>query len=1143
MRTLTTLLLLFLSLQIAKAQYISTSVNNDITAIEVLSDNGHEVVVKATMGPLQQREVTTPRGLAIIPNLSKGTPLLERGMPDLPKLTASVIIPEQGISTVTIIDAHYTEFHNISVAPSKGNLYRNQNPSSIPYTYGPVYGQDAFFPAQLATLRDPFILRDQRGLSVVFNPMQYNPVTRVLRVYQDITVSVRTSGNGGINTIDREVIPERTSVEYRSTYARHFLNYSPSSSRYTAIPDEGDLLIVCHPAFMDEMEPFVAWKRQKGIPTSIVSFASVGTTAAQLKDYVAQHYANNGLTFLLLVGDFEQIPAVETAYGFSDNAFGYISGDDAYPEIIVGRFSAETGTHVTTMVNRSIRYEKFAQTDSGNNGAGWYARAMGIASQEGADIGDDNEIDFEHSRNIGNKLLNFTYTDYVEMYEGSQGGTDAAEDPTYQMVANAVNQGLGFVNYTGHGSMNQCGTSGFSDQDADNLTNVGQYPFWVAVACQNGVFFGGTCIAEAMARSEHNGQPAGSIGFYGATINQSWAPPMAGQDEMTDILVRTYPDNIQRSIGGIGINGIMQTLDDYGNGGVDVMDTWVLFGDPTAHMRTANPATLTVNHTSSTPLVTQQLSFTSPTTPDAFIALTVNGDIIGTGHMTNGLANISITALTSLDPIIVTGTAFNTTTYLGEIAVTAAEGPFVSENAHVVNDVFGNSNAALDYNETAMLNVSLANLGLSTANGVQATIATTSPYITITDGQHTWGDITNGDQLLATGAYAVQVADNVPDQHVAVFTITITDTDGNTWTSAFSLTVNAPALSCGAITVTELVGNGNERPDNNESLLLAFVIENTGHAAAENLIAQFQATNAHLIVDITSVQLGTLNAGTGTIAQFNATVASNVPSGEMAAFTVAADASTYGTSCDFTQSLNLVIEDWESNDFDQHEWSTYGGADWFITEEQPFAGLYCNRSGAIADGGSTMLELTMDSILQGQSISFARKVSTEEGWDLLRFYIDESLVGEWSGELSWEVVSFDVTAGAHTFTWEYYKDAECCTGGSDAAWVDDIILPQTEQVEVVNPNSIVSIDATIGFSVHPNPTEQAVSLDLALPFRTPVNIALFDTQGRLVQTLYNGTLDAGTHRIVANAPAEAGIYLLHLSSELGTLSERLTVVN
>ncbi len=67
-------------------------------------------------------------------------------------------------------------------------------------------------------------------------------------------------------------------------------------------------------------------------------------------------------------------------------------------------------------------------------------------------------------------------------------------------------------------------------------------------------------------------------------------------------------------------------------------------------------------------------------------------------------------------------------------------------------------------------------------------------------------------------------------------------------------------------------------------------------------------------------------------------------------------------------------------------------------------------------------------------------VSSEPNYDYLRFYIDSDMQDEWSGSVSWTAASYPVTAGTHTFKWEYSKDISVSTG-SDLAGVDYIIFP------------------------------------------------------------------------------------------------------
>ena len=90
------------------------------------------------------------------------------------------------------------------------------------------------------------------------------------------------------------------------------------------------------------------------------------------------------------------------------------------------------------------------------------------------------------------------------------------------------------------------------------------------------------------------------------------------------------------------------------------------------------------------------------------------------------------------------------------------------------------------------------------------------------------------------------------------------------------------------------------------------------------------------------------------------------------------------------------------------------------------------------------MNLTLNILAEG-TIGFARRVSSEADYDFLRFLIDDVEVESWSGEVAWGEVSYPVPAGLHKLTWSYEKD-EVGIGGSDHAWVDDIVLPPYEVV-------------------------------------------------------------------------------------------------
>lgn len=72
------------------------------------------------------------------------------------------------------------------------------------------------------------------------------------------------------------------------------------------------------------------------------------------------------------------------------------------------------------------------------------------------------------------------------------------------------------------------------------------------------------------------------------------------------------------------------------------------------------------------------------------------------------------------------------------------------------------------------------------------------------------------------------------------------------------------------------------------------------------------------------------------------------------------------------------------------------------------------------------------------TIQFARKVDSESGFDLFRFYIDGLLTLTVSGNQAWaDSSAFSLTAGRHVLLWTYTKDGSG-NSGADAAWIDNV---------------------------------------------------------------------------------------------------------
>ena len=166
--------------------------------------------------------VKTPAGDMYLIKLDDGASLLLEGSPDVHKYSRSIIIPDQAKMEVKVISSEFVEYRDVLVAPSKGNLSRLIDPKDVSYTFGDVYQNNEFFPGEIVGLENPYILRDLRGQTVVFNPIQYNPVQKILRVYQRILVEVSAAEKDNINIFERSNEEVKYSREFLNIYQNHF---------------------------------------------------------------------------------------------------------------------------------------------------------------------------------------------------------------------------------------------------------------------------------------------------------------------------------------------------------------------------------------------------------------------------------------------------------------------------------------------------------------------------------------------------------------------------------------------------------------------------------------------------------------------------------------------------------------------------------------------------------------------------------------------------------------------------------------------------------------------------------------------------------------------------------------------------------
>jgi hypothetical protein len=739
-------------------------------AVTVQESNNVKTVIRFEIGAFDRQAVEINGENYFSLKCAEEGILHNAGEPALPRLCRSIVIPDDGRMAIEVIAAEYVDLPETPIAPSKGNILRTVNPEDVPYSFGPVYNTSDWYPGELAALREPFILRDIRGTVIELNAFQYHPVNKILRVYTSVTVEVINVGAGETNVLRRDAPLTGILSDYRLIYERRFVNYPEMAARYTPVEEAGEMLIITYDGFHETMLPFVEWKMQKGIKTTIVDISAIGNNYTYIKDFVQAFYDSTSLGWLLLVGDAAQ---VSSGPGFSDPYYSKLAGADDYPDIFVGRFSAQNILEAETQVERSIEYEKMPW------GSDWFHKACGIASDQGP--GHYGELDYEHSDLIRGKFLDYNFTFVDQIY-----------DPlaTTMDVSAAVNDGRSYINYTGHGSASSWSTSHFTNTDVNLLTNDFMLPFIFSVACFNGNFVYGTCFAEAWLRATDNGDPSGAIATYMSVISQAWDPPMDAQDEAADLLVAEE----KLTVGGLCYNGSCRMIDINGPDGVTEFDAWTIFGDPSLMLRTDDPVPMVVYHDAGMIHTAGQLQVEAVGIEGALCALYHNGILFGSAYTgSDGIAVIPIESEMPIDEIVIlTVTAYNRSPYIAGIQVTGPEGPFVVYDEYTIDDATGNDDGLVNCGESIDLGLQLINVGPDTAYYVAVVLSTADAYVTVTDDSATYGLIP-GDYgvIYIADAFAFEVADETVNGHIIDFELVVTDSGpaDTSWISSFSIPV------------------------------------------------------------------------------------------------------------------------------------------------------------------------------------------------------------------------------------------------------------------------------------------------------------------------------------------------------------------
>jgi len=413
-----------------------------------------------------------------------------------------------------------------------------------------AYGKDQLYPSnQLVEIAGTAFFRQIKMLKIKLYPVQYNPAQGMLTECRSLKLRIRYTSAKPSN----EVIADTTSSFH--PVAKEILpNYSFQPQRDEE-DEEGewdrldrediisedprfivDYLVICTDAFIDSesLEEWCDYRVSEAGGGYNIGTVALSDIYAQyderrppeenIKDCIQFIYDNwredediSNLSFVLLIGDADRGANDENwflpVWGgiefhgeevIGDNNYACVEGDDAVPELIIGRFPVKTMEELDAMVQKTLDFEQHPPDQDEENH--WGTRSLYLG---GYGIGTVFTLIPMHG--LRDRLLEQN----LELIEMN------ANDPGYgydNESAGAIiaNEGCLLVSYSGHGSVRGWHPGGrglisyLEDHEQEDLPVV-VFSFACRTGCFDNRFY--DCYGESWVKTEG----AGSVAFLGAS--------------------------------------------------------------------------------------------------------------------------------------------------------------------------------------------------------------------------------------------------------------------------------------------------------------------------------------------------------------------------------------------------------------------------------------------------------------------------------------------------------------------------------------------------------------------------------------------------------------------------------------------------
>ena len=1068
--------------------------NSEPNGFSISNRNKSQLTLKHNLGTVTIEDANRAEVQGQVITLSGIYLSNEAGAPDLPSASTYVAIPNGATASLRMVSSKTKVIENVDLIPAAMPQLDNDNSPALYLKDASIYGRNAFYPESPFQISEVTEIRGVQVVLVGVMPFQYNPVTKELIVYSDMELQLDVEGGddsyGDLRyrtpewdqilqdiILNRDDLPE---VDYGERLRKHYENRETGCEYIIITPDNEDFI-----SLADSIKQF---RTEQGIPTEVFTVSQCGgNDPTVIRSFIRNAYNSWDMppAAVLILGDHNSDPTQGVlsytmnnhpggdSYNpyISDHAYAVMGGNQM-PQVILGRITGRDYDETYHMIKKDLDYERRPPTDPY-----FYDRpvtAMGFQLERWFQLCSEvvngfweNELGKHPVRlnaiyegTPGSLWSTYEHTNEVLDYFGPTGCGYIPQtmshltewDATGNMVNEAINKGAFLIQHRDHGAEELWGEPSYSIGFIKKLTNP-NLTYVMSNNCLTGRFNYGSaggdeCFAEVFHRHQH-----GALGLIAATqvsyslVNDIYV--WGAYDNMWPDFMPTYgtqhATNFMHPAFGNAAGKYFLRQSSWTEGDWKSITYYLFhqFGDAYMKLYSEVPQELDVTMLPILPTGDEQYQLKAD--EGATICLTANGQIIGFDMATGDTQAIDITPQEVGTTVKLTITKQNYYRYEHYIKTISTEEPYLIFNAIEINDDEGNGNKAPDYNETNNFSLWLHNAGFSPINGFNVSLSSPHPSVEILKSSSSFGSMNTDEIQLQNDAFTVHFGDELSDQEKVKFYLKMENAN-YTFIDSVVLTVKAPKLKYGKLSITDLDGNETDRLLKGQPSYLTFDIENQGESKSMEISNRLNLMAPFINVSETEVAIPAIDAGTTAQVAFRADVSENAVDG-IINYSLQAKSGYHTDRIERSIPLGYTIEDFEGETLNEDlKWNLgSGNKKWYVTEDNTAQGGHCLHSPSINHNAITNLHIGIDTEID-DVFSFYHKTSTEEG-DMLILTLNGNEVGRWSGIGDWERSEFELPAGTNLIKITYKKNSEE-SAGEDAVMIDSFSFPPFAQMVV-----------------------------------------------------------------------------------------------